>query len=184
MERSRNLTYVPARQYDINAAMMRTYILLSQILPISFTLCLLIIQLHLLSPDEQPHGQKDQQNQTSHKAGMSLQIPNLLLNMSFLALPFLHDHGVLTIMVLLERVILLLPHFKWVNVADQKLVSWIVTSGIFVAANAVIMRELGMVQMIRTLTQGGFAVKALAWDAIFGAIVFWFLRKDCVVSII
>ena len=153
---------------------MRAYILLSQILPITFTAALFIIKLHLSSPDIQFPTPSNELTEAQAKAARrkpiaSLQLPNILLNASLLALPTLRSHSIFTTLVLVERLILLLPHSGLVSLRDMEVVKSITVSVGFMVANAAMMRkELTFGGVKAALEEGGFAVKALGWDAVLG----------------
>ncbi|KAF1828548.1 hypothetical protein BDW02DRAFT_224142 [Decorospora gaudefroyi] len=87
-----------AKEHNINTSTMRPYILLSQILPISFTITLFIIQIHLSSTNTQtqppakhsPHALPS----NPHRNPIALlQLPNILLNVSLLLQPTLQHVG-------------------------------------------------------------------------------------------
>lgn len=153
---------------------MRTYTLLSQILPMSFTILLFLIQLHLSSPDILPA--KTAQDPTKpnsvpkrRKPIASLQIPNILLNACLLALPALRANSTFIGLLLMTRVILLLPHFSFMSLRDADVVKCITVSGGFAVANLAMMRkDLSFGKVLESLGDGGYAVKALSWDAVFG----------------
>ncbi|CAA9966040.1 hypothetical protein PTMSG1_09399 [Pyrenophora teres f. maculata] len=165
------------RKYD--ASMMRDYILLSQILPISFTVSLFLIQLHLSSPDLAPPKAvvepKESLNQR-RKPIAALQIPNILLNAALLALPALRSHSVFDILLLVSRAVLLLPHFSFMSLRDVDVSKCITVSGGFAMANIAMMRkEMTLSGVIGVLGNGGYAVKTLGWDAVIGSVVFMVL---------
>ncbi|KAH7397434.1 hypothetical protein BKA66DRAFT_394193, partial [Pyrenochaeta sp. MPI-SDFR-AT-0127] len=168
-----------ARRRRIDTQTMRTFILLSQILPISFTAALFIIELHLSSPDIQsttPNSDIGKDNASSPpqrlKPKASLQLPNILLNASLLALPSLRSHPIFSTLVLFERAILLLPHFSLLSLRDEEVVKCITVAGGFVVANAAMARkELNLKDVLSAFGGGGYAVKALGWDALLGLLV-------------
>ncbi|USP79598.1 hypothetical protein yc1106_06872 [Curvularia clavata] len=165
-----------ARRYD--ASVMRTYTLLSQILPMSFTVLLFLIQLHLSSPDIQSAKIAQDPAKSSsvpkrRKPIASLQIPNILLNASLLALPALRTNSVFSVLLLMQRSILLLPHFSFMSLRDADVVKCITVSGGFVVANlAMLKKDLGVGGVLGSLGDGGYAIKALSWDAIFGLVTY------------
>jgi hypothetical protein len=167
-----------ASQRRIDASTVRTYILLSQILPISFTVTLFIIQLHLASPDIQPPTPSEDSTQSQsppvrRKPLASLQLPNILLNASLLALPSLQSHSIFSVLLLFTRVILLLPHSGLITLKDSEIVKCITVSGGFAVANAATIREdLTFGGVVSALGNGGYAVKALGWDAVLGFVVY------------
>ncbi|KAF2849551.1 hypothetical protein T440DRAFT_129754 [Plenodomus tracheiphilus IPT5] len=161
-----------ARQQKIDASTMRTYIILSQILPISLTASLFIIQLHLSAPEFREPKDAITLPETRRKPTASPQIPNILLNIALLALPALRDNSIFSPLVLFERLALLLPHSSLLSLRDAEIVKCITVSGGFLVANAVRMRkEITPGNVLTTLGDGGYAVKALSWDAVLGAVV-------------
>lgn len=173
---SANKRVARARRYD--ASMMRTYALLGQILPISFTVLLFLIQLHLSSPDIQPT--KTTQDPTKpgtvpkrRKPIASLQIPNILLNACLLALPALRTNSVFSVLLLMQRSILLLPHFSFISLRDADVVKCITVSGGFVVANlAMLKKDLSVGRVLGSLGDGGYAIKTLSWDVVFGLVTY------------
>ncbi|EMD64362.1 hypothetical protein GGP41_006782 [Bipolaris sorokiniana] len=167
-----------ARERKYDASMVRKYTLLSQILPISFTVLLFIIQLHLSSPDisptetsKEPAKPKSVPRRRSPIA--SLQIPNILLNASLLALPALRSNSIFMVLLLLTRAILLLPHSAIMSLRDADVVKCITVSGGFAVASVATMRkDLSYGGVLGSLGDGGYAIKALAWDALFGLIAY------------
>ncbi|KAH9876619.1 hypothetical protein J1614_003751, partial [Plenodomus biglobosus] len=161
-----------ARQHKIETSTMRTYILLSQILPISLTANLFIIQLHLAAPEFQDPRHKKEVAAKRKTPTASLQIPNILLNTALLALPALRENSVFSPLVLFERLILLLPHSGLMSLRDAEIAKCITVSGGFLVANAGRLRkELSVGGVWSTLGDGEYAVKALSWDAVLGAVV-------------
>jgi hypothetical protein len=155
--------------------MMRTYILLGQILPISFTVSLFLIQLHLSSPDIA--GAKDVSKpdviSKRRKPIATLQIPNILLNAALLALPALRSNSIFSVLLLVTRAVLLLPYSETMSLRDADVVKCITVSGGFAVANAAMMRkDLTLSGVVGSLANGGYAVKALGWDAVLGLIVY------------
>jgi hypothetical protein len=171
-----------ARQRKFDASTMRTYILLSQILPISFTVTLFIIQLHLSSPDIQPPTPAKDPTQSQspparRKPLALLQLPNILLNASLLAQPSLRGHSIFSSLLFFERSILLLPHSGLISLRDSEIVKCITVSGGFAVANAAMMRkDLTFGGVTGALGNGSYAVKALGWDAMLGLITYVVLR--------
>ncbi|XP_014558003.1 hypothetical protein COCVIDRAFT_95853 [Bipolaris victoriae FI3] len=167
-----------ARERKYDASMVRNYTLLSQILPISFTVLLFIIQLHLSSPDiapaetsKEPTKPKSAPRRRSPIA--SLQIPNILLNASLLALPALRSNSIFMVLLLLTRAILLLPHSAIMSLRDADVVKCITVSGGFAVASVATMRkELSYGGVLGSLGDGGYAIKALSWDALLGLIAY------------
>jgi hypothetical protein len=157
---------------------MGNFILLSQTLPISFTVCLFLIQLHLSSPDIQAPESKKNSAKSSPTTLItrapiaSLQIPNILLNACLLAQPSLRGHPIFSSLLFLERFLLLLPHTGLIRLKKHDGDKSIMISAGFLMASQWMGRknaELGA--EFQSLLEGGFAVKALGWDAVLGAIV-------------
>lgn len=165
--------------------MMFPYIMLGQILPVSLTVSLFVIQLHLSSSDLQSSAApaSEKQADTANTNGpnrpkktykkTSLTLPTILLNASLIALPRLRNHLVFIPLVLMTRVILLLPHSGRVSLRGADVMQSISISGGFVVANLVITRKAaGWRDVARGLWTGGQAVKALGWDGNLGAVVY------------
>jgi hypothetical protein len=164
-----------ARQRHFDASRMWRFILLSQILPVSLMVTMFLVQLHLASPDIQDETKEGETKlkQTGRKPIASLQIPNILLNASLLALPALRSNPIFMVLVLVTRAILLLPHSGLVSLRDAEVVKCITVSGGFVIANAAMMRkDLTFGGVVGALAEGGYAVKALGWDALLGLLVY------------
>jgi hypothetical protein len=167
-----------ARQRKFDASTMRTYISLSQILPISFTVTLFIIQLHLASPEIQPptpvkDAAASQLSPGRRKPLASLQLPNVLLNASLLALPSLRSHSIFSIVLLFGRAILLLPHSELISLPNSEIAKCITVSGGFAIANAAMIGKILTFRgVVGALGNGGYAMKALGWDAVLGLIVY------------
>ncbi|RYO41108.1 hypothetical protein AA0111_g1035 [Alternaria arborescens] len=168
-----------ARRYD--TARMRTYILLGQILPISFAVSLFLIQLHLSSPDVAPtpaasDATKIDPAPKRRKPIATLQIPNILLNAALLALPALRSNSIFSLLILVTRAVLLLPYSSTMSLRDADVVKCITVSGGFAVANAAMMRkDLTFGGLLGSLGNGGYAVKALGWDAVLGLVVYLIL---------
>jgi len=158
---------------------MRDYILLSQILPMSFTISLFLIQLHLSSLDLAPPTAvaKPKESQTQRRKTIAaLQIPNILLNAALLALPALRSHSVFDVLLLVSRAVLLLPHFSFMSLRDADVSKCITVSGGFAMANIAMMRkDITFGRVAGALVGGGYAVKTLGWDAVLGSVVFMVL---------
>lgn len=167
------LTCRPAQTRAFSPSSMRNFILLSQILPMSLTACLFIIQLHLASPDIQlseSKGQSSTPATTRRKPIASLHLPNILLNASLLALPTLRSHSVFIPIVFLERLILVLPHTDLISLrASDVDKSTMVSAGFIVASQAMARKSGGQLGVeVKALLESGNAVKALGWDAVLG----------------
>ncbi|KNG50974.1 hypothetical protein TW65_71803 [Stemphylium lycopersici] len=167
-----------ARERKYDASMMRTYILLSQILPISFTVSLFLIQLHLSSPDIMPKAAAETLTKPDpapkrRKPIASLQIPNILLNAALLALPALRTDSTFMVILSVARAVLLLPQSQLMSLRDADVVKCITVSGGFAVANAaMLIKDLTLNGLLGAIGDGGYAVKALGWDAILGFIVY------------
>ena len=157
---------------------MRNYILLSQTLPISFAVSLFLIQLHLSSPDIAPaQTSKDPATPVAapqrRKPIASLQLPNILVNASLLALPRLRSNSIFMVILLVTRAVLLVPHWALMSLKDSDVVKCITISGGFVVANMAMMKKDFSPAALRgSLEDGGHAIKALGWDTVLGALVY------------
>jgi hypothetical protein len=156
---------------------MRNFILLSQILPISFTISLFLIELHVSSPDIQPPAPK---NKAAPKSTTlitrapiaSLQLPNILLNACLLAQPSLRKHSIFNAFIILERFVLLLPHTGLISLKDSDVdKSMMISAGFMMASQWMGRKDAKLGAELQSLLKGGFAVKALGWDAVLGAVV-------------
>jgi hypothetical protein len=158
---------------------MRNFILLSQILPISFTICLFSIQLHLTSPDiaqlsDSKRKPADSKSTTliTRKPIASLHLPNILLNACLLAQPSFRGHPIFSTVLFVERFILLLPHTGLISLQESDVdKSLMITTGFVMASQWMGRKEAKLGAELQSLLNGGHAVKALGWDAILGAIV-------------
>ncbi|KAH7381364.1 hypothetical protein DE146DRAFT_681874 [Phaeosphaeria sp. MPI-PUGE-AT-0046c] len=162
-----------ARIRNFDAATMRNFILLSQILPISFTAALFLIQCHLASPDLQTTSPKEEAKPQRKTPMATLHLPNMLLNASLLALPSLRAHPIFSGLVLFERLILLLPHTGLLKLRASDMDKCLIASAGFIVAGQWQARKAGMKigSEFKALSHGGYAVKALGWDAVLGAAV-------------
>jgi hypothetical protein len=167
--------FFAARFRRFDNARMRDFILLSQILPISFTVCLFLIQLHVASPDVQGENEKKGGEAERKKFNpiASMQLPNILLNACLLAQPSLRGHGIFSALVLFERLILLLPHTGLIGLREADIdKSMFVGAGFIVASQMMGGRKnVKFGSEVKALYDGGYAVKALGWDAVLGAVV-------------
>lgn len=157
--------------------------MLSQILPISFTACLFIIQLHLaalgVAPDQpnsepQPEPTKNKSVSTPKVyKKTTLTLPTILLNAALLCLPSLRHHAIFMPLVLFTRLVLFIPFSGRISLRDEQVVQSISISGGFVVANLAILRKvIGWRDFYAVLTMGREAPKTLAWDAQIGALVY------------
>ena len=181
------LTEATARQHTFTIRQMLPFLLLSQILPISFTACLFIIQLHLSAMKSSsfvPASQQDEKdkaiNSTSSQQQVklsSLILPTLLINVTLLVLPTLRSHPMFIDMVLFTRLLLLIPHSERVRLGQKDLTqSLAITTG-FVVANYAMMEKTGdWGSGVGVGAKGSWAVRTLTWDAIIGAVVAAVLR--------
>jgi hypothetical protein len=158
---------------------MAPYVLLSQILPISFTVSLFIIQLHLAnlgispnpSPSQKTDGEPPQPKKVYKKSSLTLQ--TIMLNIALIALPRLRFHPVFVPMILFTRLVLFMPFTGRTSLEDEKVVSSISISGGFVVANYAMLRKLvGWKDVYAVLNIGGEAAKTLAWDVQISALVY------------
>lgn len=154
------------------------------------------MQLHLLSPDLIPEATtaenpppKEEDSATSPsppttsstqppqnpKALTSLTLPTILLNGSLLSLPSLRNHRAFIPLVLFTRLILLVPHSKRINTRSAEMSRSLILSAGFIVANlAVLKKGYGVTDIVEGFGGGefgGHAVRALARDAGFGALV-------------
>jgi hypothetical protein len=84
----------------------------------------------------------------------------------------LRNHPVANSILFLERFILLLPHTGLISLNDSAVDKSIMTSAGFVMASQWMGRkDAKLGAEIESLLHGGFAVKALGWDAVLGAAV-------------
>ena len=73
----------------------------------------------------------------------------------------------------MTRAVLLLPHFSFISLRDADVVKCITVAGGFVVANFVMMKkDLSFGKVFGSLGDGGYAVKALGWDALFGLVAY------------
>lgn len=157
--------------------------MLSQILPISFTACLFIIQLHFaalgITPDQSKPESKTEPKKDKAASPpkvykrTTLTLPTILLNAALLCLPSLRYHAVFMPLVLFTRLILFMPFSGRISLRDEQVVQSISISGGFIVANLAILRKvIGWKDFYAVLTMGKEAPKSLAWDAQIGALVY------------
>jgi hypothetical protein len=167
-----------ARERRFDNKTMICFVLLSQILPISFTVALFVIQLHLTAQDVQPASPPDASpaHPATAEPRVSPHIPNIVLNVLLLAQPFLRHKPVFSTLLFLERGVLLLPHTGLLSLKDGDVVR---CAGAFMATSLWMARQdLEVGNVLRVLGgalnegEGGFAVKALGWDAVLGAVLY------------
>jgi hypothetical protein len=163
-----------ARTRNFDSKTLFPFILLSQILPISFTSTLFIIQLHLASPDIQQPTQSTSPPPPPHRKTIaSPHLPNILLNATLLALPSLRMHPIFPSLILFSRFILLMPHTGLISLRESDIDKCVFVGAGFVVASQMMGDRVGVKygSEVKALWQGGYAVKALGWDAVLGAVV-------------
>ena len=159
---------------------MVPYVVLSQILPISFTACLFIIQLHLdamgLSPSSSPPP-KAKASSDSKTAGekkkpepgfkkSSLTLPTIILNAVVLALPAMKGSQIFIPMVLFTRLMLLVPHTGRTRFSQNDVLQSVsISFGFVVAALTMLRGSTTFRETIAGVGNGGYAVKTLGYDA-------------------
>ncbi|KAF1948537.1 hypothetical protein CC80DRAFT_556240 [Byssothecium circinans] len=149
------------------------YLLLSQTLPITTTISLFLINLHLSAPEISPTPLTFHPATPSPpKKKTSLTLPTILLNTTVFALPSLRHTPYFIPLVLLTRLVLLTPFSARVGLKDAQVVQSIAVSGGFVVAHVYMLRKVsGFGELARGAWRGGEAVRALAWDAGLGVVV-------------
>ena len=146
---------------------MWKFIALGQILPISFTTALGIVQFYLLSLTR-----KENTTELPRRKSVSLVFPTVVLNACLLAQPFLREHPLFVMMVLFERLILMLPYSGRINLENVEVKQSIFISAAFVVAYLTLMvRGVGVGGLLSDAWYSGPAVKALGWDAVLGGLV-------------
>ncbi|KAF2027150.1 hypothetical protein EK21DRAFT_29936, partial [Setomelanomma holmii] len=159
-----------AREHHLRPAAMWTYILLSQILPISFTSALLITSLHIHLASS-PMTQAPKPTTRNRQIRASPLLPTILLNCALLALPTLSKHAMFIPLVLFSRFVLCLPHSGMVRFNEQEVRKCLVISaGSLVAYWASQRQELRSADR-RVLRGNLYAVRALGWDALLGGVI-------------
>ncbi|KAF2870423.1 hypothetical protein BDV95DRAFT_546611 [Massariosphaeria phaeospora] len=162
-----------AEQRKLSTGSITSYIILSQILPISFTVSLFIIHLHLSSPDISPPSTQPTSPPTKRYVKTSLALPTILINAGLLILPSLRNHQLFIPLVLFTRVLLLLPYSGRISTREDEIVKSAMISVGFVVAHVVTMRKAyGVRDVMRGVWSGGEALKAVGWDADLGVLVF------------
>lgn len=157
------------------------YIVLSQILPISFTAALFVIHLHLHLADNTPAAQAPPPaKKPTSKPLASPLLPSLLLNLSLLALPTLRQSrsSLFIPTVLFTRILLVLPYTGLLRLSDREVGRCITLSAGFMVAGLWRVRgKVSLGGLVGVLGRGygevygGWAVKTLAWDAVLGGVV-------------
>jgi hypothetical protein len=163
--------------------MMVPYIVLSQILPITFTACLFIIQLHLDALGQSPGPQtKASKASDNPKAAVqapqpqarktSLVLPTILFNAALLALSSLKGHSLFIPLVLFTRLLLIVPHSGQVRFGQKDILQSVSVSFGFFVANLTMSRGTTTFrEVVSGLRSGGFATKTLGYDAEFGLLL-------------
>jgi hypothetical protein len=171
MNKSNNCCLAITRGFDTKT--MQPFILLSQILPISFTICLFVIQLHLASPDIQTLSSTKPTKPIRRTPIASLHLPNILLNAALLALPPLRSHPIFSSLLMLSRFVLLLPHTGLISLRATDIDKSLMVCAGFIVASQMMGEKKGLkpIAQVQALVNGGYAVKALGWDAVLGGIV-------------
>jgi len=163
---------------------MLPYILLSQILPISFSAALFLIDLHLASPDlAHLFASSDPQNKPAPKptpAGRkktSPILPTILLNALLLSLAPLRTHYLFVTLVLFTRFLLLLPFTGRISARDAQVGRCLIVSTGFVVGNLMMLKRgynvSDILKVLRGKEYGGYAVRTFAWDALISTVLGW-----------
>ncbi|KAF2472493.1 uncharacterized protein BDR25DRAFT_220259 [Lindgomyces ingoldianus] len=172
-----------AHESGLSPRKMFPFLILGQMLPISFTATLFILHLRLRLSF--PLAQKFRQSpsnpqnpsQSSPKPfAIPLTIPTALLNAILLLLPSLlrsrHYSHFFIPGLLLTRLILLLPYSGFVLLADEDILRCMLLSGGFVVANMnILTKGYGIWDLTKGLWESGYAVRAMGWDAVVGVVV-------------
>ncbi|KAJ8108797.1 hypothetical protein OPT61_g7917 [Boeremia exigua] len=162
------------RQYGLSSKTMILFIILGQTLPISFTVTLFIIQLHLLAPDMVGIGKEKQSGtQLKQQPIASSLLPTIVLNAILLALPSLRGHPGFSYLVLAERALLFLPHMGLLRLSDADLTKSASIAGGFIVANwAMLRKSINIRDVATALMWKGQAVKTMGWDALLSLVVY------------
>ncbi|KAF2624565.1 hypothetical protein BU25DRAFT_373949, partial [Macroventuria anomochaeta] len=162
------------RQYGFTAKTMVPFIILGQNLPISFTVALFIIQLHLAALDVAGSEKRTKTHaQPKQKPVASLMLPTILLNALLLAQPSLRGHPGFSYLLLAERALLLLPHTRLLKLSDADIKKSAAISGGFVVANwAMLRKDVNVGDVVMALVWRGQAVKTIGWDALLSAVIY------------
>lgn len=166
---------------------MLPYILLGQILPVSFTVSLFLVHLHLAAPElataptsaekhsitvRSTNSPPEVQAPTHRKT--SLLLPTILLNTVLLSLAPLRQHTLFIPLVLFTRLLLLLPFTGRISTREVEVDKCITVSGGFVIANLMAFwRGYGVWEsVLRGGGEfGGHAVMTFAWDIVVAGVV-------------
>lgn len=169
------------RRYNFSTKTMLPFIVLGQNLPISFSVALFIIQLHLAAPSVTENIEKHSKAHpsTTRNPTVSSMLPTIILNAALLAQPSLRHHAGFSLLVLTERALLVLPHTGCLTLSDAEIKKSAAISGAFVAANWAMLRHgVGFDRVLAALTSGGQALKTMGWDAVLSAVVYGALSWD------
>ena len=165
---------------------MLQYILLGQILPVSFTVSLFLVHLHLAAPEltTTPTSAEKQSNtaQSTHSTSevqapthrkTSLLLPTILLNTVLLSLAPLRQHTLFIPLVLFTRLLLLLPFTGRISARSVEVDKCMIVSGGFVIANLMAFwKGYGVWDsVLRGGEFGGHAVMTFAWDIVVAGVV-------------
>jgi hypothetical protein len=165
---------------------MLPYILLGQILPVSFTVSLFLVHLHLAAPEltttptsaekqshiaQAPESTSEVQLPPHRKT--SLLLPTILLNTVLLSLAPLRQHALFIPLVLFTRLLLLLPFTGRISTRSVEVDRCITVSGGFVIANLMAFwRGYGVWEsVLRGGEFAGHAVMTFAWDIVVVGVV-------------
>lgn len=153
---------------------MLPYIVLGQTLPISFTIALFIIQLHLRAPDVLgPRSDEKTGVQPTRRPIATSFLPTIILNAYLLAQPSLRGHPAFPYLILAERALLFLPHTGLLRLNGADIKKAAAVSGGFVVANWAMLRKgVEIRDVVATLVWKGQAVKTMGWDAVLSLVLF------------
>ncbi|KAL5404169.1 hypothetical protein PMIN06_003283 [Paraphaeosphaeria minitans] len=183
------------QQHKFSVRTMVPYAVLSQILPITFTASLFIIQLHLDAVGLSPHRWNTEISKTTDPSKVSspaaptantavsqarktsLVIPTILFNAALLALSSLKGHSTFIPLVLFTRVLLLIPSTGRIRFSqNDTLQSVSISFGFFVANLTMSRGTTTFGEVVNGLTIGGFATRTLGYDAELGLLLCAILR--------
>jgi hypothetical protein len=159
---------------------MVPFVLLTQILPVSFAVSLFVIQLHLsaLGTSPSPNSPPPTKPAPRKFKPTTATFPTILLNAALLTLPSLRNRNSFVPLVLFSRLLLVLPFTGRIGLSDKQVVQSIYISGGFVVAYlAAVRKAVGWRDVLTGLgmVEGKEAVRALGWDGLFGAVVWMVL---------
>ncbi|KAF2438169.1 hypothetical protein P171DRAFT_424267 [Karstenula rhodostoma CBS 690.94] len=183
-----------AQQHKFSVRTMVPYIVLGQILPITFTASLFLVQLHLDAVGFLPDLKKSENmktgdcskapspvapdvNTSSQTRKTSLVLPTIIFNAALMALSSLRNNSIFIPLVLFTRLLLLVLHTGRIRFSKNDLLQSVSISFGFFVANITMSRGTTTFQEIITgLRNGGFATKTLGYDAEFGLLLCAILR--------